>query len=185
MPPRYRIRALGLPGLLLLDLPRHRDARGFLSEWATPGLLAEAGIPTPFAQTNRVRSLRGVVRGLHYQLPPAAPGKLIGVIQGRIRDVALDLRPDSATFGRHEEVELSGRADRLLWIPAGFAHGYATLSRQADLIYQLTAPWDPALERGIHPLDPALDIDWGVAAPLLSAKDQALPPLRPAGHFPF
>lgn len=174
-PSQPRIEELALPGLLLLTLPRHRDARGFLSEWSTPGLLAEAGISTPLVQLNRARSRRGVIRGLHYQIPPAAQGKLVGVVRGRILDVAVDLRPGSPTFGRHARVLLSGRVDSLLWIPPGFAHGYATLSSEADILYQLTAPWSPAHERGIRWDDPDLAIDWGIREPVLSPKDRALP----------
>ncbi len=135
---------------------------------------AKHGLPTLFAQDNHSRSLPGVLRGLHYQANPAQ-GKLIGVIQGAIWDVVVDLRAASPTFGQTAALELSAANALQLWVPAGFAHGFCVLgTRAADVLYKVDAPYNPASEGGIHWADPDLAIAWPIADPILSSRDDEL-----------
>lgn len=144
-----------------------------------------AGIP-PLVQDNLSRSTRGTLRGLHYQKPPAAVGKLVRCIRGRIFDVAVDVRKGSPSYGRWAAMELSDEGNKMLWVPAGFAHGFQTMSELADVVYKQTGYYSPADERGVLWNDPALGIRWPVAGALVAPKDAALPPLDRAGnHFNF
>lgn len=166
-------------GLALLRLAVHRDARGYFIErfrdgWLTDQRLAALGLPTRFSQDNHSRSGPGVLRGLHYQYRPAQ-GKLVGVIRGRIWDVAVDVRPESPTYGKHLGLELNGDDGTLLWIPPGFAHGFCVLGDEpADVIYKVDAPYDVAGEGGIFWADPDLAIAWPVVNPIVSARDEQL-----------
>lgn len=164
-----------------LILPaRHGDARGFFSETWNRRDLAAAGIDVDFVQDNHARSAAaGTVRGLHFQLAPAEQGKLVRVVRGALFDVALDLRRDRASYGRHVAVELSAAAWNQLWIPPGFAHGYCTLAADTEILYKTTQHWVVELERGIRWDDPALGIDWPVGsdAAVVSEKDLAWPAL--------
>ena len=165
---------LELPGLLLVRVPLFRDARGFFAVRYQRDAFRAAGLPV-FVQENHSRSLPGVVRGLHYQHTPPQ-GKLVGVVRGRVWDVVVDVRPASPTFGRHLGVELADNAGTLLWVPPGFAHGFAVLGDEpADVLYQVDAPYAPAGEAGIRWDDPDLAIRWPVADPMLSDRDRALP----------
>lgn len=165
---------LELSGLLLIELAVHRDERGFFVERYNASQFAKSGLPTEFVQENHSRSNPGVLRGLHYQHTPAQ-GKLIGVIRGRIWDVAVDLRLDSPTFGKHSALELNDENGRLLWIPPGFAHGFCVLGEEAaDVVYRVDAPYHPEGEGGIDWADPDLAIRWPIKTPLLSRKDQWL-----------
>ncbi|MBI1914164.1 MAG: dTDP-4-dehydrorhamnose 3,5-epimerase [Planctomycetes bacterium] len=165
---------LELPGLLLVSPTVHRDGRGFFVERFHLERFREHGVPTQFAQDNHSRSAPRVLRGLHYQWRPAQ-GKLVGVVRGRIWDVVVDLRPDSLTFGRSLGTELSDATAQQLWIPAGFAHGFCILGDEAaDVIYKVDVPYAPGGEGGIHWADPDLGIDWPIADPVVSARDQAL-----------
>ncbi|MCA1726441.1 MAG: dTDP-4-dehydrorhamnose 3,5-epimerase, partial [Actinobacteria bacterium] len=123
-------------------------------------------------------SRRGVLRGLHFQRDPGAQAKLVAVPRGRMFDVAVDIRPGSPTFGRWVGQELDGESGRMLFVPEGFAHGYAVLSDEADVLYRATAEYAPELEGGIRWDDPDLGIEWPVADPVVSARDRALPLLR-------
>jgi len=164
----------------LLTPQRFPDGRGFFSETWNARRFAEASIPGPFVQDNHARSAeRGVVRGLHLQIAPSAQGKLVRVVRGSIWDVAVDIRPGSATYGRHVGAVLSAENWQQLWIPAGLLHGYCTLEPDTEVIYKVTAPWDRAAERGVIWNDPVLDIPWPIdpAAAILSDKDRALPRL--------
>lgn len=166
--------ALGLKGLVLIELTVHRDARGFFRERFHAEHFDELGLPTQFVQENHSRSLPGILRGLHYQHTPAQ-GKLISVIRGKIWDVAVDLRADSPTFGKHSALELSDENGRLLWIPPGFAHGFCVLGDEpADVIYSVDAFYDAHGEGGIAWNDPDLAIDWPLRDPILSKKDRWL-----------
>jgi dTDP-4-dehydrorhamnose 3,5-epimerase len=166
---------LELEGLLLVELKVYRDERGFFVERFNRGTFLNRGLPAEFVQDNHSRSNPGVVRGLHFQERPGQ-GKLVGVLRGRVWDVAVDLRSDSATRGRWHAVELSDENGRLLWIPAGFAHGFCVLGTEpADVIYKVDHPYAPANEGGITWSDPDLAISWPVAQPILSPRDQALP----------
>jgi dTDP-4-dehydrorhamnose 3,5-epimerase len=164
-----------IEGLLLLELKVLGDARGFFVERFQQERFRELGLPTQFIQDNHSRSAPGVLRGLHYQSRPAQ-GKLVGVVRGRIWDVAVDVRPGSRTLGRHLAVELSDMNGRLLWIPPGFAHGFCVLGDEpADVLYKVDAPYYPAGEGGINFNDRDLNISWPIQNPTISKRDQSLP----------
>lgn len=166
--------SLEIPGLVLVELKLHGDSRGFFVERFRQDAFSEAGLPSVFAQDNHSRSAPGILRGLHYQTDPAQ-GKLVGVIRGRIWDVAVDIRPESPTFGKHIGVELSDVNGRLLWLPAGFAHGFCVLGDEpADVLYKVDAPYNPASEGGILWNDPELAIQWPIQFPITSLRDQKL-----------
>lgn len=161
-------------GLMLVNLPVYRDARGFFIERYQNERFREAGLPVRFIQDNHSRSYPRVLRGLHFQRDPAQ-GKLVGVIRGRIWDVVVDIRPTSSTFGKCMGVELSDENGLLLWVPAGFAHGFCVLGNEpADLLYKVDAPYNAAGESGIHWADPALAIAWPVDQPIMSSRDACL-----------
>ena len=167
-------------GVLLVTPQRFPDGRGFFSETWSESRFAAAGIPGPFVQDNHARSAdRGVVRGLHLQIGPNAQGKLVRVVRGSIWDVAVDIRPDSPTRGRHVGVVLSAENWQQLWIPAGLLHGYCTLEPDTEVIYKVTAPWDRQAERGVIWNDPELALPWPISPQqaLLSEKDLLLPRL--------
>jgi dTDP-4-dehydrorhamnose 3,5-epimerase len=163
-----------LAGLKVVQLTVHGDERGFFVERYQKARFAEAGLPIEFVQDNHSRSAPGVLRGLHFQTKPAQ-SKLVGCLRGAIWDVAVDIRKDSPTFGRHFGLELSESNGRLLWVPAGFAHGFCVLSEQsADVFYKVDEFYNPESESGILWNDPALAIQWPIQDPVLSARDQAL-----------
>lgn len=178
--------ATSIPGPLILEPRVFGDARGFFCEsWNQRRFDAAVGAPVRFVQDNHSRSTRGVLRGLHYQLPPHAQGKLVRVVHGRVFDVAVDLRRHSATLGRWVGVELSGDNHRQFWIPPGFAHGFLVLSDSVDFLYKTTDDYAPECERALRWDDPALAIEWpdaGVPA-LLSPRDLAAPVLADAELF--
>ncbi|MGH7046884.1 MAG: dTDP-4-dehydrorhamnose 3,5-epimerase [Stellaceae bacterium] len=154
------------------------DSRGFFSEVWNQRRFAAAGVDAGFVQDNYIRNpQRGTLRGLHYQLPPSAQGKLVRVTRGAIFDVAVDIRRRSPSFGRHAAVTLSAENWRQLWVPPGFAHGYCTLEDDTEVQYKVTDFYSPQHERGIAWDDPALAIDWPVRATdlILSARDRAFP----------
>jgi dTDP-4-dehydrorhamnose 3,5-epimerase len=175
-----------LDGVLVLEPKVFGDARGFFMETYNTRVFGElTGCRKPFVQDNHSRSARGVLRGLHYQLPPKAQDKLVRVIAGEILDVAVDLRRGSKTFGKWEAVRLSAESKRELWVPTGFAHGFAVLSEVAEVIYKVTEYWSPEHERCIRWDDADLAIDWTLAAaPSLSARDQASGSFKSADYFP-
>jgi len=163
-----------LPGVTLIQLTIHRDQRGFFIERYQADRFHEAGLPTHFVQDNHSRSDPGVLRGLHYQCAPPQ-GKLVGVIRGRIWDAVVDMRPNSATFGKSLGMELSGDSGRLLWVPAGFAHGFCVLGDEpADVLYKVDAPYSAAGDSGIHWADPDLAIAWPLPNPIVSSRDAQL-----------
>ena len=168
-----------LPGLLLISGRVVPDERGFFQEGYRADEFLAFGVP-PLIQDNMSRSRRGVVRGLHFQKPPRPQGKLVRCVRGRILDVAVDIRRGSPTFGKWASVELSDEANRLLWIPAGFAHGFCTLSEQADVIYKVTEYFSAAHDAGIRWDDPALAVAWPDCAAVVSGKDRRLPLLQEA-----
>jgi dTDP-4-dehydrorhamnose 3,5-epimerase len=159
-----------LKGVVLIELDVHRDPRGFFIEVCHETKYRQAGIPAPFVQDNFSRSSHGTLRGLHYQLR-RAQGKLVTVVDGKIFDVAVDIRTGSPTFGQWVSYELSVENGRQLYIPPGFAHGFCVLSETAGVIYNCTDLYSPPDERGIIWNDPALGIAWPVSKPLLSQKD--------------
>jgi dTDP-4-dehydrorhamnose 3,5-epimerase len=171
----FSVTRLDLEGLMLVQLAVHGDSRGFFVERFQRERFLEHGLPTEFAQDNHSRSGPGVLRGLHYQTNPAQ-GKLVGVVRGAILDVVVDVRAKSPTFGKHLSVELSDMNGRMLWVPAGFAHGFCVLGTEpADVVYKVDSLYNPKTEGGIHPLDPDLAIAWPVAWPQLSERDRRQP----------
>ncbi len=173
-----------LPDVLLIEPRVYGDERGFFFESWNKRALAAAGLDADFVQDNHSRSARNVLRGLHYQIEHAQ-GKLVRVCSGTVFDVAVDIRRTSPTFGRWVGVTLSARNKQMLWIPAGFAHGFLVLSEAAEFLYKATDYWYPAHERTLLWNDPALGIDWPLAgAPTLAAKDAAGLPLARADVFP-
>lgn len=173
------IRSFDLPGLALVTPRRHGDARGFFAEVWRDDLLAPHGI-TGFVQDNHSWSAApGTVRGLHFQGPPSAQGKLVRCTRGAVLDVAVDLRRGSPTYGRHAAATLSRENGLMIWIPPGFAHGFCTLEPDTEVLYKVTAYYDAARDHGVAFDDPALAIAWPVArdAAVLSVKDAAWPRL--------
>ena len=154
------------------------DERGFFLETFQLSRYAEeAGITLPFVQDNHSRSSKGVLRGLHFQ-KKKPQGKLVRVVKGEVYDVAVDVRPGSNTFGQWEGVILSEENKKQFWVPPGFAHGFVVLSDVADFEYKCTDYYDPSDEGSILWSDPALNIDWPIADPLLSEKDSSAPCLK-------
>ena len=163
-----------IAGLAVVELKVHGDARGFFIERFQQDRFREMGLPDRFVQDNHSRSAPGVLRGLHYQTRPAQ-GKLVGVVRGKIWDVAVDVRPGSPTLGRHFAIELSDTNGRLLWIPPGFAHGFCVLGDEpADVLYKVDATYTPAGEGGIAWNDPHLAVPWPLQNPTISQRDQML-----------
>ncbi|MFN0182849.1 MAG: dTDP-4-dehydrorhamnose 3,5-epimerase [Aquabacterium sp.] len=171
-----RIERLTIPDVVLIEPRVFGDERGhFFESWNRRELAQALNEDILFVQDNQSRSLRGVLRGLHYQLPPDAQGKLVRVSSGVIFDVAVDLRRGSAHFGRWVGTHLDADRHRQLWVPAGFAHGFLVLSESAVVQYKTTTAYAPASERALRWDDPAVAIAWPLdgLAPVLSAKDQA------------
>lgn len=167
------IRDLEIEGLKLIELKVHGDARGFFVERYTRAAFEAQGLKNEFVQDNHSRSGPGVLRGLHYQVSPAQ-GKLVGVTRGRIWDVAVDIRQGSPTFGKYHGLELSDLNGKLLWVPAGFAHGFCVLGDEAaDVYYKVDGLYNPKTEGGISWNDPEIGIQWPLKNPTLSARDQA------------
>jgi dTDP-4-dehydrorhamnose 3,5-epimerase len=177
------IRETSLPGVLLIEPKVFGDTRGFFVELYHAARYAESGIPGPFVQDNYSRSVKGTLRGLHFQ-EPQAQGKLVQVIAGAVYDVAVDVRQGSPSFGRWFATELTAEGARQLYVPPGFAHGFCVLSDTADFMYKCTAPYAPAHERGVAWNDPDLAIPWPVERPTLSPKDAGAPRLKDAPHLP-
>ena len=165
-----------LPGVFVLHPPVHRDERGFFLETWHGRKHAAAGIPDKFVQDNVSSSIRGVLRGLHFQFPKPQ-GKLVYVLTGEIFDVAVDVRPRSPTFARWFGINLSGETGRQLWIPRGFAHGFCVLSDTAIVAYKCTDFYDPETEKTVRYDDAAIGIDWPLTDPVLSSRDRRAPAL--------
>ena len=172
-----------LPGVLLIEPKVFGDARGFFLESWNQKTFAEHGLDMAFVQDNHSRSGKGVLRGLHYQLHDPQ-GKLVRVTQGRVFDVAVDMRRSSPNFGRWVGVELTADNHRMLWIPPGFAHGFLVLSESADFLYKTTTYYAPEWDRGVRWDDPQIGVAWPLeGVPQLSAKDQIQPMLNDAETF--
>ncbi|TPL01787.1 MULTISPECIES: dTDP-4-dehydrorhamnose 3,5-epimerase [unclassified Mesorhizobium] len=180
------VRPLGLNGLLEIVPKRHGDARGFFSETWNAGRFAEAGIDLAFVQDNHSYSAAaGVLRGLHYQLPPRAQDKLLRVIRGSVFDVAVDIRSTSPTFGKWAALEISAEKGNQVLVPKGFAHGFVTLAPDTEVLYKVTDTYSREHDRSIRFDDPAIGIKWP-ALPggfQLSDKDRNAPPLAEAEVF--
>lgn len=176
----FEFTRLDMTDLILVAPRSFGDDRGQFRETYKHSDFVRAGVPEHFVQDNYSRSVRGVLRGLHYQLEPKAQGKLVSCIRGTIFDVAVDIRRGSPTYGRWAGQELSGENNLMLYVPAGFAHGFLTLSDTAEVLYKCTAEYSPADDRGIIWNDPDINISWSEKAPLLSSKDSLLPVLQMA-----
>ncbi|HEY5326233.1 MAG TPA: dTDP-4-dehydrorhamnose 3,5-epimerase [Mucilaginibacter sp.] len=172
-----KIKETSIEGMLIIEPRVFNDGRGYFYESYNKRIFTEAGIVVDFVQDNQSFSHKGAVRGLHGQADPFAQGKLVRVINGRVLDVAVDIRKGSPTYGKHVSVELSGDNNLLLWIPAGFLHGFATLEDNTIFTYKVNNYYDKASEIGVLWNDPTLNIDWGIAPGdvLLSPKDELLP----------
>jgi dTDP-4-dehydrorhamnose 3,5-epimerase len=172
-----------IPPVLIIEPTVIGDQRGFFCETFQADRYAAHGIAGPFVQDNLSRSGYGVLRGLHLQ-NPGTQGKLVTVLKGHVRDVAVDVRRGSPTFAKHVAIELSDENRRQLWVPRGFAHGFVVLSETADFFYKCDALYSPADEVVVRWNDPALGIDWGIEAPTLSVRDAAARRLAEIDNLP-
>jgi dTDP-4-dehydrorhamnose 3,5-epimerase len=159
------------------------DERGFFLESYKETDFLTSGVNYRFIQDNHSKSSKGVLRGLHYQLPPHAQGKLVRVVQGRVWDVAVDIRRSSPTFGKWYGIELSDENNLMFFIPPGFAHGFVTLENDTHFIYKCTAEYNKASDSGIRWDDPELNIEWPIEDVLVSPKDRELPSFSTAELF--
>jgi dTDP-4-dehydrorhamnose 3,5-epimerase len=162
----------GFNGLLRIEPRVFRDERGYFFESWNQEAFAKEGLNLPFVQDNQSESVKDVIRGLHFQVPPYEQGKLVRVIAGSVLDVAVDLRKAEPTFGRHFRMVLDAASAVMLYIPPGFAHGFRTLEDGTVFAYKCTKPYHAASDDAIRWNDPSLDIDWGIADPLVSDKDR-------------
>lgn len=172
--------ATEIPEVKVLVPKKFGDNRGFFSEVYSRKLMSDAGIASDFIQDNHsLSSEKGVVRGMHWQLPPMAQDKLVRVVRGAILDVAVDIRRKSSTFGRHVAVLLSAENWKQMFVPVGFAHGFVTLEPDTEVLYKVTAAYSPQHERAFRWNDPEVGIAWGIddSAAVLSGRDKAHPVL--------
>lgn len=182
----FRVEECAIPAVKMIWPRQFHDRRGFFSELFSAAALAEAGISADFVQDNYSRSrTAGVIRGLHFQIPPFAQAKLVFVTRGAVFDVAVDLRTDSPTYGQHITTVLSAASWNQIFIPVGFAHGFCVIEPDTDVIYKVTAPYSPAHERGVLWNDPALRIEWPIRPEdaVLADRDLAHPPLSKLPAF--
>ncbi len=159
-------------GLYLIRPSVFADERGYFFESWNRKQFADAGIASDYVQDNQSGSVAGVIRGLHFQVPPHAQGKLVRVVRGAVLDVAVDLRRDEPTFGQHFSTKLTAKDHQMLYIPEGFAHGFRTLEDDTVFFYKCTQYYNRESERSIRWNDPELGIDWGTNTPILSEKDK-------------
>lgn len=171
------VKEIDIQGPLVIQPRVFFDERGYFFESYNKQLFEKLGIDVAFLQDNQSLSQKGAVRGLHFQVPPFAQGKLVRVIQGAVYDVIVDVRKGSPTYGEHFGIELSAENFTMLWIPPGFAHGFSTLKDQTIFQYKCTKVYNKESEGGVLWNDATLGIDWKVDSPILSPKDQELPKL--------
>ena len=162
-------------GLIIVTPYVFSDERGFFMESYRSDEFEKAGIKGEFVQDNHSKSTKGVIRGLHFQKDPREQSKLVRCIRGEVFDVAVDLRPKSDTFAKWYGILLSEQNKKMLYIPKGFAHGFSTLSEEAEVLYKVDEFYSREDERGIVYNDPKIAVDWKVSNPILSSKDKALP----------
>ena len=177
----FKFQQLEIPDVFLIEAWAFEDERGSFVESYKRSVFVANGIDATFVQDNYSHSLRGVLRGLHYQKPPKAQAKLVTVLQGEIFDVAVDIRRGSPTYGRWVGKFLAAKDCRLLYIPVGFAHGFCVISDEADVLYKVTAEYAPELDRGVIWNDGDLAIRWPITNPTVSLKDAELPRLKSLG----
>lgn len=176
-----------IPDVVIIDPKVHGDARGYFVETFRDDLFEQKVRKVNFVQDNESKSAYGVLRGLHYQLPPFAQSKLVRVIEGEVLDVAVDIRQGSPGFGKHVVVKMTGENKRQVFVPRGFAHGFVVLSESAIFAYKVDNYYAPDHDRGIAFNDPALGIDWGISTDKIkvSDKDRALPLLKETELFDY
>lgn len=178
----FSFKPLEIHDVILIEAKTFEDDRGYFSETYKRSEFEANGISNSFVQDNYSHSIRGVLRGLHYQKDPMAQGKLVCAIRGEIFDVAVDIRRESATYGEWVGVVLSDENHRMLWVPRGFAHGFCATSDKADVVYKVDNEYSPEHDRGIIWNDPDIGVEWPVIDPLLSDKDRELPKLSDADN---
>ncbi|MEI6436204.1 MAG: dTDP-4-dehydrorhamnose 3,5-epimerase [Bacteroidota bacterium] len=164
-----------LEGLLIIKPDVFEDERGYFFESFNHEKFLKEGLDLKFLQDNESKSKKGVLRGLHFQAPPFAQGKLVRVMRGSVLDVAVDIRKSSSTYGKWESIVLSGQNKWMYWIPPGFAHGFVTLEDDTIFFYKCTNGYNKASEGSVRWNDPQLNIDWGIADPVISDKDKVSP----------
>jgi dTDP-4-dehydrorhamnose 3,5-epimerase len=180
-----RFRETSLAGAYVVELEQRGDARGFFARLFCADEMAAQGLEPRVAQINNsVSAEAGTLRGLHYQVAPAAETKLVRCVHGALWDVAIDLRSDSESFGRWFGVELSAENRVMMYVPRGFAHGFVTLEPDTEVLYVVSYPYSPEHERGVRWDDPAFGIEWPVAPAVISDKDRSHPAFDPAFHVP-
>ena len=178
----FHFRRLEIPEIILIETEGFEDFRGSFRETYKYSDFYRIGIKDYFVQDNYSKSVKGVLRGLHYQKNPNAQGKLVKCIKGKIFDVAVDIRKGSPSFRKWIGVELSEKNNHILYIPPSFAHGFLVLSKAADILYKCTKEYSPEDDRGIIWNDPDIGIEWPIKNPILSAKDLKHPRLRDADN---
>jgi len=167
-----------LEGLLIIKPEVFEDERGYFFESFNHEKFLALGLDLKFYQDNESKSKKGVLRGLHFQAPPFSQGKLVRVMRGSVLDVAVDIRRNSPTYGKWESIVLSGQNKWMYWIPAGFAHGFATLEDDTIFFYKCTQVYNKASEGSILWNDPDLNINWGINDPVISGKDKISPKFK-------
>lgn len=178
----FDFQRLSIPEVILICPDVFTDERGFFLEVYKYSDFSEAGIKEYFVQDNQSRSIKGVLRGLHFQKNPKAQGKLVRCLKGKIFDVAVDIRKNSPTYGKWIGIELSEENNYMLYIPPAFAHGFVVLSDVADVLYKCTEEYSPENDRGIIWNDPMINIKWPAKDLILSEKDKKLPLLQDADN---
>ena len=181
----FTFRQLDLPGAVLIEPRIIPDPRGFFLEVFKASEFGPAGVPTNFVQENHSASTRGVLRGLHYQRAPKSQGKLVRAVAGTIFDVIVDMRQDSPACGKWEAVELSAENRHMLYVPPWCAHGFCVVSERAEIVYLVTQEYSPQDEAGVAWDDPALNIPWPVAGPILSRRDAQWGAFEPLASSTF
>lgn len=174
----FKFEQLSIPDVILIQPTVHKDDRGFFMETYKLSEFTAFGIRERFVQDNHSKSVHAVLRGLHYQKNPKAQGKLVRALQGEIFDVAVDIRKGSTTYSRWVSVTLSDENKKMLYIPAGFAHGFCVLSKTAEVLYKVTEEYSAKKETGIIWNDPEISIRWPISNPILSPKDSKYPFLK-------
>lgn len=170
-----QIQTTPIEGLLIIQPQVFEDPRGYFYESYNKENFVKAGINFEFIQDNQSLSQKGIIRGLHFQAPPFEQGKLVRVIQGAVKDVVVDIRKNSKTYGQHFSVNLTAENKTMFFIPPGFAHGFETLEDNTIFLYKCTNLYNKASEGGLYWNDPQLQIDWHCNEPLISEKDKVLP----------
>ena len=178
----FSFKKLHIPEVFLIEAKSYSDKRGFFLENFKESAFSDNGICTKFVQDNFSHSIKGVLRGLHYQKNPLAQAKLVAALRGEIFDVAVDIREDSPTYGKWVGEILSEKNHRLLFIPEGFAHGFCVLSDDADVLYKVNKEYSPEHEKGIIWNDSSINILWPTSNPILHEKDSQLPNLKNADN---